>query len=299
MPLIVGTAQLGSDYGIANLQGKPDTDTGLRILYAADECGCRWLDTAPGYGQSEEIIGAYFQKNSESPMQVITKIPSMAGIDSETKVAEFIQLSFQRSVRRIGRNRIKGLLLHDENDFGHFGGLIWREFAKLQAEHALVYMGISTYHPNYAAKIAGDGFFNAVQMPGNAFDQRYTRLIEENRLSDSTTVFIRSIYLQGLFFADPERISRRIPEALGFVGQFHNLVRQYSLSVREASLGFIKFFLRPGDFVVIGAEEIGQVKQNFVMWEDCHPPKDFIRQCRDHFDSLPENIINPSKWKLQ
>lgn len=52
-PIILPTAQLGLDYGIANRSGRPDPDQARALLAAAREGGLDWLDTAPEYGQAE------------------------------------------------------------------------------------------------------------------------------------------------------------------------------------------------------------------------------------------------------
>ena len=56
--LSLGTVQLGLNYGIHNDSGKPSLETSFRILNAAMEAGINTLDTAAGYGNSEEVIGA-------------------------------------------------------------------------------------------------------------------------------------------------------------------------------------------------------------------------------------------------
>src|SRR5213593_2978397 len=47
--LVVGTAQLGGAYAIANRTGVPDDDAAARILAAAGELGVTHLDTARAY----------------------------------------------------------------------------------------------------------------------------------------------------------------------------------------------------------------------------------------------------------
>ena len=52
-----GTVQFGMEYGIANKIGRPSAPEVDRILSMAYEAGFRMLDTAPGYGDSEEMLG--------------------------------------------------------------------------------------------------------------------------------------------------------------------------------------------------------------------------------------------------
>ena len=53
--LCLGTAQLGSAYGIANTVGQPTRAAAIEMVQFAVKQGIRWFDTAQGYGESEEV----------------------------------------------------------------------------------------------------------------------------------------------------------------------------------------------------------------------------------------------------
>src|SRR3990172_10021555 len=72
--LVLGTAQLGMNYGIANTVGQQDTESAYAILKAAYESGTRFLDTAQHYGHSEQIIGSYIRNNRSHSFMVISKL---------------------------------------------------------------------------------------------------------------------------------------------------------------------------------------------------------------------------------
>src|SRR5689334_15981590 len=79
--LVLGTAQLGGAYGIANRTGVPGPAAVAGILAAAREVGVTHLDTARAYGRSEQRIGAV-----EHGLSVITKVapggPVRASVDA-------------------------------------------------------------------------------------------------------------------------------------------------------------------------------------------------------------------------
>ena len=75
--MTIGTVQLGMNYGIANNAGKPDEEKAFSILRAALEGGVTSLDTARGYGNSEEVIGR-FLKQWEGAMPFITTSASLS-----------------------------------------------------------------------------------------------------------------------------------------------------------------------------------------------------------------------------
>ena len=57
--LILGTAQMGLDYGINNHKGKISQKESLSILKVAYNSGIRILDTAEAYGDAHQLIGNY------------------------------------------------------------------------------------------------------------------------------------------------------------------------------------------------------------------------------------------------
>ena len=57
MKIILGTAQLGLDYGITNQNGKPSIETALDIIKTSLDNNITIFDTARGYGDSEKILG--------------------------------------------------------------------------------------------------------------------------------------------------------------------------------------------------------------------------------------------------
>ena len=57
MIFILGTSQLGLDYGITNTNGKPKLAESLEIIKYALDNNINTFDTARCYGNSEYILG--------------------------------------------------------------------------------------------------------------------------------------------------------------------------------------------------------------------------------------------------
>jgi hypothetical protein len=70
--LVLGTAQWGAAYGIANRTGRPPLEEIAAMLEMARRAGIETLDTARAYGTSEAAIGALTE--GESPFSVVTKL---------------------------------------------------------------------------------------------------------------------------------------------------------------------------------------------------------------------------------
>ena len=55
--LVLGTAQLGSDYGIAYTSKKIPSEEFQSIMCAARDAGVNSIDTAMAYGDSQKVLG--------------------------------------------------------------------------------------------------------------------------------------------------------------------------------------------------------------------------------------------------
>lgn len=74
MKLALGTAQLGTDYGIQG-NGKPDPKEARKLLDAALELGISLFDTAADYGDAEVLLGDYLAKSgARDSARVVTKL---------------------------------------------------------------------------------------------------------------------------------------------------------------------------------------------------------------------------------
>ena len=74
--LMIGTAQFGFKYGIANKIGVLSQAHVKKILDYAHKNSLNYLDTAKSYGKSEQVIGRYL-KESGKEWKISTKINSI------------------------------------------------------------------------------------------------------------------------------------------------------------------------------------------------------------------------------
>ena len=97
--LMLGTVQFGMDYGVANTHGKPSFETVKNILREAFDGGVNALDTAPEYGNSEEVIGkALKELGVLKKFKTVTKIPR---IPENCDPEKFIEASLKNSLSRL------------------------------------------------------------------------------------------------------------------------------------------------------------------------------------------------------
>lgn len=298
MNLALGTAQLGMHYGIANVQGQPSFQTAFDILNMAVHNNFRWLDTASNYGSSEAIIGRHCSQYEHPPYRIITKIPAiMTHVKNEREAGLHIRTYVENSLRELAPARPDVLLLHNENDYECFAQIIDASFIEIRECESIEHFGISLYKVEKLLELQEHSLLDTFQVPCNIFDHRYLQLLMDGKIDSSTGIFIRSVYLQGLFFANSEAVARHVPKAIPFLSKLNELVDEFNITLAEACLGFIKYHIRSKDQVLIGAENPEQVQNNASIWKRCCLSEDFIARTRNLFSTVPIELINPSLWE--
>ena len=103
--LALGAANFGLNYGIANKNGKLETDEIAKILNLANTSGIEIIDTAQAYGDSEQRLGPLHQ----SRFDIITKIG--VGLD-KTYSDNLIKLLVTESLTKLSLDYFSAVLLH-------------------------------------------------------------------------------------------------------------------------------------------------------------------------------------------
>ena len=115
-PVGVGTAPIGSDPSWTVWWGPQDEDESIRTIHAALDVGVNWIDTAPfyGWGRAEEVVGRALRGRDD--VLVFTKcgtLPDAERGDRMDLSPGAIRADLERSLRRLQRDRVDLLQLHD------------------------------------------------------------------------------------------------------------------------------------------------------------------------------------------
>jgi len=168
--LALGTVQFGLDYGVTNCNGQTTLDEVQKILDCAKDNGINTLDTAPGYGNCEQILG----KMGIDDCQIITKTTPLNG-----SINEVID-NFYQSLKKLNVERVEGLLIHNIDDIKNkqFDAL-FSKLNELKQQGFVKKIGFSTYTPEQVDFLLENFDFDLIQLPFNVFD---VRLIEGGQL---------------------------------------------------------------------------------------------------------------------
>jgi aryl-alcohol dehydrogenase-like predicted oxidoreductase len=147
-PVGVGTAPIGSGRDWPVWWGPQDEAESIRTIHAALELGVNWIDTAPfyGWGRAEEIVGRALRGRED--VLVFTKCGTLPDDDRGDRMdlsAEAIRADVEASLRRLQRERVDLLQLHDVDRATPIEES-WAEVQRLIAEGKVRQGGISN-HP--------------------------------------------------------------------------------------------------------------------------------------------------------
>ena len=298
--LTLGTAQLRIKYGIANKHINPQSG---EILKAAADSGINCFDTAPAYGDSEESIGSFLQGYPHFPLPpvVITKLPQV-NLSEKLTGDNVLRLVRKHALASAARLKITSLpiyLLHHTSDMIVCNGLVMESLMLLREEGLLGRIGVSTYTEEEVEIALKMEAIEAIQVPVNLFDHRLIKTGLLNRLRDrGAMVFARSIFLQGLFMLDPERLPGGLSAADKPLRRLHELSALFGISIPQMAVAFVRDL--PGiTSLVIGAETPGQILQDINLLESSPLPASLIDEITHAFSNLPLKLINPSMWNLK
>ena len=243
--LVLGTAQLGLDYGVSNSLGKPVEHDAVRLLDTVWDAGVRWFDTAPAYGDSEAVLGKYLAgKEDGYQARVITKLSPNTGAGDQATLSKDIHASLQF----LNCGRFAGLMLHRESLLDEWD-TVRAELDPLLNAGLFEKIGVSVYTPESAIKALGTDGIGMVQIPANLLDHRFRQQnVFDIAEAANKEIFIRSVYLQGLFFAKAKDFSHRKDRlryldrerALFWIDQVNSLAADMGISVDSLALAYIR-----------------------------------------------------------
>jgi aryl-alcohol dehydrogenase-like predicted oxidoreductase len=277
--LSLGTVQFGLNYGVNNSIGKPSQTSVNEILDFVKNSGINSLDTANGYGDSESVLGNYGVEN----FQIITK----------TSSENFNLETVKKSLENLKVKKLFGLLLHDTKLLNN-----WTQKEKNilnQIKNLTQFFGVSIYTSEDFELAINNSDINIIQIPFNLFDQR---ALKENWFekakNNNKFIFIRSIYLQGLFLMDIEKSP--VEDAKIYLEKLENLSKEWNISKQVLAMSFVKTISKNSS-ILFGCETLEQAKENINNFENSlNLTEEQLKILENSFANISENIYNPSRW---
>jgi aryl-alcohol dehydrogenase-like predicted oxidoreductase len=291
MKLGLGTVQFGLDYGVSNSTGKTPEAEARRILQLAAEKGVRVLDTAAGYGDSEEVLGRGLPAQHE--FAIVTKTPVLPADETDNEHIEHVLTGFRQSLSRLGQEKVYGLLVHRAEELlTTKGERLMAALQDLKQQGLVSKIGVTVYGPEQTSRILDRYFVDLVQLPFNIYDQRFLRsgVLDRLKLLD-IEVHARSAFLQGLLLMPPDRLAVEFNAIRAHHAQLYREITAAGMTPLEASLRFCLAESRI-DQVIVGCETQSQLGE--ILRVACEDGNELLDP--ERFAVEDEAIVNPARW---
>jgi aryl-alcohol dehydrogenase-like predicted oxidoreductase len=257
--------------------GKTDEKEVPGILEVAWENKIHTIDTARSYGNSESVLGKFLHH----PFRIVTKFPP--GTDSPEK----LYASFAGSCNDLKVDRLYAFLAHNADSLRGNKDL-WNALLQLKEKGLVQKIGYSLYTPQQLIQLIDSGMTpDIIQIPYNFLDQRFNKLLPQLK-ANGIEIHVRSVFLQGLFFMDPDTLSEFFNPVKSLIKTLQsNFTRK-----NELAAWLMQFALNEQniDKVVFGVNNTNQLKDNLSGLMNSSSVKISVE------NNIPEEILMPNLW---
>ena len=183
MKISIGTAQFGFNYGITNFGGKVKLNEVKKIIKFCKQNNLKSLDTAIGYGKSEEVLGKFSLIN----FSIVTKLPKIPNYTIKNPY-NWIKNQVKKSCDKLRVKKIFCLLLHDPTQLkGKLGDKIIHSIEKIKKEGYLLNFGVSVYTVKELNKIISKFKIDLVNLPlsiinRDFIEEEYLKVLKKKKL---------------------------------------------------------------------------------------------------------------------
>lgn len=290
--LVLGTVQLGLDYGVANASGRPSLDQAAAIVARAWSGGVREFDTAQAYGESEAVLGhALAAAGIAGQARVLSKLhPALDPLDRAG-----LERAVRGSLERLGVPGLDTLMLHAEGWLDRWDAGLGEGLLDLRRAGLANRLGVSVYTPARALQALRTEGLDLVQLPANLLDRRFAAAGVLDLARDlGKAVHVRGVFLQGLFFLDPAALPPGLEPAAAPLVALRGLARDLGRDMTALALGYARL-AHPGAGILVGVETADQLAANLDAF--AKPlPADLPQQVARLVGELPEAVLNPVRW---
>lgn len=277
--------QFGLNYGINNQQGQPDADRVSDILNYAYARGIRTLDSADAYGKAPEIIGNYHVGRSEK-FDIITKFKAGKNFVARAWLSQQLE--------KFAVKKLYACMFHDFQDYQTNGHVV-SEFNGLIEEGLIKKIGVSVYTNQQLAAAIDDPRVSLIQLPYNLLDNNFQRgpLLAKAK-NVGKEIHVRSVFLQGLFFMDFEKMPEKLAPLKVELEKLRQLAAQFEVPLESMALNYATAS-KNIDRVLVGVDSLEQLKNNLRNLHQVLPPE--LSAAINTIEVKQAELLFPTNWK--
>lgn len=286
--LVIGTAQLGFDYGFAVKSKKIRKHEFRSMLDLCADNNICVIDTASAYGDCHQTLSELAIEDFD----IITKL-SVSSLQKGDTIRD-INGSIETILRELDVQKIHALLIHDVASLKGISGMqVWHAIQDLKHAGLIENVGASIYSPEDLGPFKQDIFADIIQAPFNIFDRR---ILESGWLdilhNRGTKIHARSVFLQGVLLQDFSKLHSYFNNWKLYFDDFEKFCERNDLTKLEVLINYVLSFDKI-DKVIVGAEDFVQLKQIIGACKKINYDWKMLQtNCRD------EGLLNPLNWDL-
>ena len=270
------------------------------VRYAFQEAGLNYVDTAAGYGNSEEVLGEALE-GVTADYFLSTKLGARPQpFDPRDKAA--LRASVEESLRLLKRDHIEILMIHEPDrpeqydwwtDWDHFYGPVTELLAELKQEGVIRFTGLGGTTPYIMPNIMDTGEYDVVLTAFN-----YSMLWQEARWEVFPAAKRNNM---GLIVGSPLQqgwLSRRFDEEINHGAPWLSLPRRRQFQALYALVEEIgmplpelaqRFVLSNPEIstMLIGARSVEEVKLGVAAAEKGPLPTELLDRVQEIADMVP------------
>ncbi len=276
---VLGTANLGSTYGINNPKQFSE-ERSRSVINHAIRHGINTFDTAAEYGSAEELIGA--SVNSIANPRIVTKIPSQ-----KSYTYEYVSKCLQFSLNKLKQKKIYGLMFHDPEI--HKKNEIREISKRLLDSGKIEHLGFSAYSLD-ALLVAKqkNPTWTIFQVPENILDRRLINSIELAEMASSKNlIYVRSIFLQGLLLSGPTELPIKFKQQENAIRELHVVAEKLGVNSLDLCVSYASSISWSSGIVIAAASTV-QLDEILDFR--------FLKTDFNQFAQLPDHILDPRRW---
>ena len=282
---ILGTVQMGLDYGINNTNGQVSLENSHEILEYAFNHGIRILDSAEAYGNAHEVIGSFHKNHPDKIFEIITKLPHQFDAAISDKVNKYLA--------DLEVFQLYALLFHSFSSYKENVDN-FKVLTKLKDSGKIKHIGVSVYTNEEIEEVILNDDVDIIQLPFNLFDNSNLRGdILEKAKAKGKTIHTRSALLQGLFFKDINSGNKTVQSLKNEMLYLSNISKTSKAPIVQLALNYC-LQQTTIDNVLIGVDSKQQLEDNIESLN--HIIEDEIINEINNIKVDNINLLNPSLW---
>lgn len=303
--LVLGTAQLGGNYGIANTTGQPNKKQCQELIKMAVANGVVYLDTARAYGNSEVMIGQSLKDGWEGRAKIITKLSPLQDCPQDASISilhAFVDASIYKSCSALRVQKIDVLMLHRVSHLSDWNGGVWQRLLDLQSSGVIGELGASVQNPEELSKALEISEINYIQLPFNLLDWRWDSIIPKIsaiKALRNLTIHVRSALLQGLLPSMDEGHWLQANVEQAFVIRdwlLNQAITCQRTNVTDLCLSYVNAMAWV-DGVATGIDNMSQLIENINYFNLPPLSSDQVKRIQNSRPKLCEATLNPALWR--